>query len=159
MYYLDPNQRGGTQVDVKISYNPPAGMIGHSAARILGADPLHALDSDLARMKAYTETGQAPPDESRGKHPRIVDHQQVARRQQVRQVRESVMRDGAVLPAQPEQPRRAALGGRLLGNQLRGKVEVELGHQHGSECTREPSVEPLGASRRAARGVHRRRPL
>jgi len=63
--------RGGTLVTVRMSYAPPAGVLGHGIARMLGADPQRQMDDDLARMKAFIERGgahyanqQAAPDHS-----------------------------------------------------------------------------------------------
>lgn len=52
----------GTRLDVKMSYNPPAGALGHTAAMLFGADPKTELDQDLLRMKTYLETGKTPHD-------------------------------------------------------------------------------------------------
>ena len=52
--------RGGTHVTVRMSYTPPAGVIGHGLATLLGADPKARMDEDLARMKAFIERGAAP---------------------------------------------------------------------------------------------------
>jgi uncharacterized membrane protein len=52
----------GTRVTVRMSYNPPAGVIGHTVAALLGRDAKRELDADLMRMKAYVETGRAPHD-------------------------------------------------------------------------------------------------
>lgn len=49
--------RGGTHVTVRMSYTPPAGVIGHGLATLLGADPKTRMDEDLARMKAFIEGG------------------------------------------------------------------------------------------------------
>src|SRR5262249_33827883 len=38
---------GGTRVDIRLSYNPPAGILGHFAALLFGADPKSAMDEDL----------------------------------------------------------------------------------------------------------------
>lgn len=51
--------RGGTLVTVRMRYAPPAGMLGHGLARMLGADPQRQMDDDLARMKAFIERGAA----------------------------------------------------------------------------------------------------
>jgi len=59
---FQPNEKGGTEVTVRISYNPPAGAIGHAIARAFGADPKSELDTDLMRMKTLLETGQLPHD-------------------------------------------------------------------------------------------------
>jgi uncharacterized membrane protein len=53
---------GDTCVDVKMSYNPPAGAIGHLVAMLFGADPKREMDEDLMRMKSFIETGQVPHD-------------------------------------------------------------------------------------------------
>ncbi|XYI02661.1 SRPBCC family protein [Sorangium sp. So ce1128] len=47
----------GTRLDVKMSYNPPAGALGHAVAALFGADPEHAMDEDLARFKTLIEQG------------------------------------------------------------------------------------------------------
>jgi uncharacterized membrane protein len=52
--------RGGTHVTVRMSYTPPAGVIGHGLATLLGADPKARMDDDLARMKAFIEGGAVP---------------------------------------------------------------------------------------------------
>src|SRR5205814_2032713 len=52
----------GTRVHIRMSYNPPAGGIGHAAAWLFGADPKTQMDADLARMKTLLETGIAPHD-------------------------------------------------------------------------------------------------
>ena len=46
---------GGTRVTVRISYAPPAGVLGHGVARMLGVDPQRQMDDDLAQMKAFIE--------------------------------------------------------------------------------------------------------
>jgi uncharacterized membrane protein len=56
------NEDGTTRVDVKMSYNPPAGAIGHAASKLLGADPKKQLDDDLARAKTFLETGTPAHD-------------------------------------------------------------------------------------------------
>jgi uncharacterized membrane protein len=58
-------QDGHTRVQVRLSYNPPGGLAGHSIARLLGMDPKTAFDEDLVRMKSYIETGIRPHDASR----------------------------------------------------------------------------------------------
>ena len=59
---FEPNDRGGTEVTVRLSYNPPAGAIGHAIAKAFGADPKSEMDHDLMRMKAMIETGNVPHD-------------------------------------------------------------------------------------------------
>ncbi|HEX4124170.1 MAG TPA: SRPBCC family protein [Tepidisphaeraceae bacterium] len=52
----------GTRVDIHLAYNPPAGVIGHLAARMFGADPKNEMDADLARVKRMIETGRPAHD-------------------------------------------------------------------------------------------------
>lgn len=49
----------GTRLMLRLSYNPPAGAIGHAFARLLGADPKKMLDDDLLRLKSLLEKGKA----------------------------------------------------------------------------------------------------
>ena len=59
---FEPNDKGGTEVTVRINYNPPAGALGHAVAKAFGADPKSEMDQDLMRMKTLLETGEAPRD-------------------------------------------------------------------------------------------------
>jgi len=51
-------QGGATRVHIQMTYNPPAGMVGHYLAELLGIDPKHALDDDLVRLKSFFEEGK-----------------------------------------------------------------------------------------------------
>jgi uncharacterized membrane protein len=57
---------GKTRLDIQISYNPPAGVLGHLVAVLFDVDPQTALDADLEHFKAMLETRQekksAPPN-------------------------------------------------------------------------------------------------
>jgi uncharacterized membrane protein len=53
-------ERGGTRVTVRMSYSPPAGVVGHGIASLFGADPKRQMDKDLACMKAFIERGAMP---------------------------------------------------------------------------------------------------
>jgi uncharacterized membrane protein len=59
---LEPSDDGGTLIEVKMSYAPPAGALGHAVAELFGADPKTEMDEDLARLKTYLETGTPPRD-------------------------------------------------------------------------------------------------
>jgi uncharacterized membrane protein len=59
---FQPTPNGGTRVEIRFTYNPPAGALGHTAAEFLGADPKRMMDDDLARMKTMIETGVLPHD-------------------------------------------------------------------------------------------------
>lgn len=53
---------GATRADIRMTYNPVAGAVGHAVARLFGADAKHQMDDDLMRMKQYIETGLPPHD-------------------------------------------------------------------------------------------------
>ena len=53
---------GRARVHVQMSYNPPAGAVGHAVATLLGSDPRHRMNDDLARLKTTIETGVPPRD-------------------------------------------------------------------------------------------------
>lgn len=56
---FDAMPDGRTRIDVKLTYNPPGGVIGHTLAALFGTDPKHALDDDLIRLKSLLEAGKA----------------------------------------------------------------------------------------------------
>jgi uncharacterized membrane protein len=49
---------GRTRVQIHMSYCPPAGVLGHSVAWLLGADPKSEMDDDLVRLKSLLEVGK-----------------------------------------------------------------------------------------------------
>ncbi len=53
-----------TRVDIRLSYNPPGGVLGHAIAWLFGHDPKSELDADPRRMKSALESGRAPHDAS-----------------------------------------------------------------------------------------------
>ncbi len=55
---LDPTPAGGTRIDIKLSYHPPFGLLGHAVAWLTGTDPHHALNEDMARVKSFLEEGK-----------------------------------------------------------------------------------------------------
>lgn len=59
---LEPLGEESTRVHLEMSYNPPAGALGHVVAKILGADPKAEIDQDLMRLKSHLETGKQPRD-------------------------------------------------------------------------------------------------
>lgn len=56
--HFEPQPDGSTRVDIKLWYCPPGGEIGHAIATLFRADPKHAMDDDLVRMKGLLETGK-----------------------------------------------------------------------------------------------------
>jgi uncharacterized membrane protein len=59
-----PDGDDKTVVDVRLSYYPLAGAVGHAIASLFGADPKSEMDDDLMRMKSFIETGHQPHDAS-----------------------------------------------------------------------------------------------
>jgi uncharacterized membrane protein len=51
-----------TKVEIDATYNPPGGVLGHSAAWLAGIDLKSKLDDILLRAKSYLETGVPPHD-------------------------------------------------------------------------------------------------
>ncbi len=56
--HFTADDEGGTQVQVRMSYNPPVGAVAHSVVTLLGSDPKTKMDEDLMRFKALIETGK-----------------------------------------------------------------------------------------------------
>jgi uncharacterized membrane protein len=50
----------GTEVRVRLQYDPPAGKVGATIAWLLGHDPAAAIREDLRRFKQLMETGEVP---------------------------------------------------------------------------------------------------
>ena len=50
----------GTEVHVRLQYDPPAGRIGATVAWLLGHDPSQVIREDLRRFKQLIETGEVP---------------------------------------------------------------------------------------------------
>jgi len=46
---------GGTRVDLRLCYHPPAGGAGRAVAELIGTDPRAKLNEDLGRMKSLLE--------------------------------------------------------------------------------------------------------
>jgi uncharacterized membrane protein len=59
------NDDGSTSVDIKMTYHPIGGAVGHAVTRLLGADPKHQMNDDLLRFKSFLETGKMPRDAAR----------------------------------------------------------------------------------------------
>jgi uncharacterized membrane protein len=56
--HFSPGVQGGTQLDVKLSYSPPAGAIGHAIASFFGDNPRQQMNEELARLKSLLEQGK-----------------------------------------------------------------------------------------------------
>lgn len=60
--HFEPTADERTRINIRMSYNPPAGWFGHAVATVFGVDPKSSMDQDLARMKTLLETGRPPRD-------------------------------------------------------------------------------------------------
>lgn len=54
---FDANPDGSTRVTVRLTYNPPAGAVGHVVATLFQRDPKHEMVDDLLRLKSLMESG------------------------------------------------------------------------------------------------------
>lgn len=57
VHFKDAPDARGTEVIVKIQYNPPAGILGAFAAKMWGEEPSQQVREDLARFKKVMEAG------------------------------------------------------------------------------------------------------
>jgi uncharacterized membrane protein len=48
----------GTEVDVELHYEPPAGNVGAAVAKLFGEEPSQQIRDDLRRCKQVMETGE-----------------------------------------------------------------------------------------------------
>ena len=53
----------GTEVRVVLKYDPPAGVVGSTIAKLFGEEPAQQIDEDLRRFKSLMEAGEAPSTE------------------------------------------------------------------------------------------------
>ncbi|MGH7233558.1 MAG: SRPBCC family protein [Nitrospiraceae bacterium] len=56
------NQDGTTTLHIRMSYNPPAGALGHGIATLFRTDPKTLIEEDLVRIKTVLENGKIPRD-------------------------------------------------------------------------------------------------
>lgn len=56
--HFTPAAGGGTEVRVVLKYVPPAGKLGHAAAKLFGESPDQQIRSDLRRFKQLMEGGR-----------------------------------------------------------------------------------------------------
>src|SRR6185369_2661452 len=67
-----PGPDDTTELLVDLRYDPPAGAIGSSVARLFGAEPGQEISADLRRLKQVLETGEVLHSDAsihRGRHP------------------------------------------------------------------------------------------
>jgi uncharacterized membrane protein len=78
-----PMPDGDIQMDVRMSYTPPAGVLGHAVAALFGADPKRAMDEDMLKLKSLLEEGKTTV-QSRQVHAEDVGSGSAARGSRVR---------------------------------------------------------------------------
>ncbi|MHB1133035.1 MAG: SRPBCC family protein [Chloroflexota bacterium] len=54
----------GTEVEVLLRYDPPAGKVGQAVAKLLGEEPSQQVPGDLRRFKQVMETGEVVRSEA-----------------------------------------------------------------------------------------------
>lgn len=54
----------GTEVRVELTYEPPAGVLGNTVARLFGQEPRQQVTDDLRRYKQVLETGEVVRSEA-----------------------------------------------------------------------------------------------
>jgi uncharacterized membrane protein len=62
MVRFRPIAEDQTEIDVRLTYNPPAGAVGHAVAFLTGSDPKRAMDEDMVRLKSLLEEGKTRAD-------------------------------------------------------------------------------------------------
>jgi uncharacterized membrane protein len=58
VYFKDAPGGRGTEVHVRINYNPPGGFLGAEIAKLFGEEPEEQIKGDLFRFKQVLETGE-----------------------------------------------------------------------------------------------------
>jgi uncharacterized membrane protein len=53
------DEGGATRINVRMTYNPVVGQLGHAVAAMFGVDARKSLDDDLLRLKSLIEQGKA----------------------------------------------------------------------------------------------------
>src|SRR5262249_4095992 len=88
----------------------------------------------FGRGVPWTHTLRALPramtEETRGKDAAVVHHQQILSSQKIGEVNELLVGGVAVISAEVQHARSAAINQRLLRDQLFGKMKIEVGNQH-----------------------------
>jgi uncharacterized membrane protein len=69
--FKDAPGNRGTEVLVVLQYNPPAGLIGASIAKLFGRDAETEIESDLFRLKQYLEAGEVADTKGQPKGPSV----------------------------------------------------------------------------------------
>lgn len=57
LVHFEPAGDNATRINIRLTYNPPAGVLGHAVATFFMADPKHEMDIDFVRAKQLLESG------------------------------------------------------------------------------------------------------
>jgi uncharacterized membrane protein len=57
-----PTPDGNTEIDIQLSYSPPAGAANDAVATVIGVDPQRAMDEDMVRLTALLEEWKTVAD-------------------------------------------------------------------------------------------------
>ncbi len=133
---------------------PHGGRLARAQLHQRAASVEHPLEHQLDAAARFLRAEQS------GRHDaRVVEHQQVATAQQLRQVGELPVGDGAAGSVQVQKPAVPASRGRMPRDQVVGQFVVEFGAQHGARMLAEGlRAGPWTAARsisRAARAAAR----
>jgi uncharacterized membrane protein len=63
--WFEPEGDSSTRVHIQATYNPPGGVLAHSAAWLAGMDIKSLFDDIMMRAKSYLESGRLPHDAAR----------------------------------------------------------------------------------------------
>ena len=56
--HIEPEGNGYTRVHLQMTYHPPAGLVGHAVAVLLGQDPRSMMETEFVRLKSIFEEGK-----------------------------------------------------------------------------------------------------
>ncbi len=116
-----PAEHGGGETGVE---QQPATRFGWPAGAQMDQCPPW-VQHPLHQQFATTAAGLAP-EQTRRDDPGVVEHQQIAGAQQIRQLAKHPVGEHAGRAVQGQQPAVAAPGRRMLGNQFRRQVETKI---------------------------------
>ena len=90
--FKDAPGNRGTEVLVELTYDPPAGLVGASIAKLFGRDAETEVESDLFRLKEFFETGEVAATEGQPHGPSRKPNTQATRprRRHAAQMQENV---------------------------------------------------------------------
>ena len=112
-----------------------SGMPGRSGLLARACTSASAAVERPLEQQLHLAAGFLEREQARGNHARVVEDQQVAGRDELRQIAHLPVGQRAGGAVERQQPARRSLGERLLGNEFFGKFVGEVGAAHGGEFT------------------------